>query len=98
MVRRAVQRGHQRKRTKPLRRIGVDEKAAAKGHRYLTLVCDLEAGTVEHIAEDRKQESFSPEPLSVPVGRALRRWRWTCGSPSPGHTGLGARGGEQDCL
>ena len=36
----------------------VDETATAKGHRYLTLVCDLEEGTVEHIAEDRKQESL----------------------------------------
>ena len=41
-----------------MRRIGVDEKAAAKGHKYLTLVCDLDEGTVEHIAEDRKQESL----------------------------------------
>jgi transposase len=41
-----------------VRRIGVDEKATAKGHRYLTLVCDLDEGTVEHIAEDRKQESL----------------------------------------
>ena len=41
-----------------LRRIGVDEKAAAKGHRSLTLFCDLDEGTVEHIAEGRKQESL----------------------------------------
>ena len=41
-----------------MRRIGVDEKAAAKGHKYLTLVCDLDEGTVEHIAEDRTQESL----------------------------------------
>lgn len=41
-----------------MRRIGVDEKAAAKGHRYLTLVCDLDGGTVEHIAEDRTQASL----------------------------------------
>ncbi|MCZ6799521.1 MAG: ISL3 family transposase [Nitrospirae bacterium] len=81
MVRRAVQRGHQRKRTKPLRRIGVDEKAAAKGHRYLTLVCDLEAGTVEHIAEDRKQESLasyyrslSPSQLAGIEAVAMDMW------------------------
>ena len=42
-----------------MRRIGVDEKAAAKGHRDLTLVCDLDEGTVEPIAEDRKQESLT---------------------------------------
>ena len=55
---RAVKRGRQRKAPKVVRRIGVDEKAAAKGHNYLTLVCDLEEGTVEHIAEERKQESL----------------------------------------
>ena len=36
----------------------MDEKAAAKGHRDLTLVCDVDEGTVEHIAEDRKQGSL----------------------------------------
>ena len=58
IMERAVKRGRSRKAPKVVRRIGVDEKAAAKGHRYLTLVCDLEAGTVEHIAEERKQESL----------------------------------------
>jgi transposase len=36
--RRAVTRGRNRKARRVVRRIGVDEKAAAKGHRYLTLV------------------------------------------------------------
>lgn len=58
LMERAVKRGRHRKTRTVVRRIGVDEKAAAKGHRYLTLVCDLEEGTVAHIAEDRKQESL----------------------------------------
>jgi len=58
LMQRAVKRGQGRKQAKVVRRIGVDEKAAAKGHRYLTLVCDLDGGTVEHIAEDRKQDSL----------------------------------------
>jgi len=58
LMQRAVKRGRERKAARIVRRIGVDEKAAAKGHRYLTLVCDLDEGTVEHIAEDRKQESL----------------------------------------
>lgn len=58
LMERAVKRGRERKAARIVRQIGVDEKAAAKGHRYLTLVCDLNAGTVEHIAEDRKQESL----------------------------------------
>lgn len=58
LMQRAVKRGKERKKARVVRRIGVDEKAAAKGHRYLTLVCDLDDGTVEHIAEDRKQDSL----------------------------------------
>ena len=46
MMARAVTRGRQRKAPKVVRRIGVDEKAAAKGHKYLTLVCDLDEGPV----------------------------------------------------
>lgn len=58
LIERAVKRGRQRKLARIVRRIGVDEKAAAKGHRYLTLVCDLDEGTVDHISEDRTQESL----------------------------------------
>ena len=58
LMERAVTRGRKRKTEKAVRRIGVDEKAAAKGHKYLTLVCDLDEGTVEHVSEDRKQESL----------------------------------------
>jgi len=58
IMERAVTRGRQRTAPKVVRRIGVDEKAAAKGHRYVTLVCDLEDGTVEHIADARKKESL----------------------------------------
>ena len=58
LMQRAVTRGRARKLARVVRRIGVDEKAAAKGHHYLTLVCDLDEGTVEYIAEDRTQESL----------------------------------------
>ncbi|THJ24008.1 MAG: ISL3 family transposase [Nitrospira sp. CG24E] len=81
LMERAVTRGRQRKTRTVVRRIGVDEKAAATGHRYLTLVCDLEAGTVEHIAEDRKQESLesyyaglSPEQLDGIEAVAMDMW------------------------
>jgi transposase len=55
---RAVARGQRAKGPQAPRHLGVDEKAAAKGHRYLTLVCDLEQATVEYIADDRKQASL----------------------------------------
>ena len=54
----AVERGKARKKEKIVRHIGVDEKAIAKGHKYMTLICDIENGTVEYVADDRKQESL----------------------------------------
>ena len=46
-MQRAVARGIARKERRVPRLMGVDEKAAAKGQRYLTLVSDLERATVE---------------------------------------------------
>jgi len=37
----------------------VHEKAFRKGHRYHTVVCDLERATVEFVAEDRKTERLA---------------------------------------
>jgi transposase len=37
--------------------LGVDEKAIAKRHRYLTVVADLDRSRVLYLADDRKQES-----------------------------------------
>src|SRR5580704_10380965 len=56
---RAVARGRARKEARPIDYIGVDEKAFRKGHRYHTVVCDLERATVEFVAEDRKTESLA---------------------------------------
>jgi transposase len=58
LMERAVARGQKRKAKQVVRRIGVDEKAVAKGHKYMTIVCNLDGGTVEYITEDRKQESL----------------------------------------
>ena len=58
VMERAVARGQRAKGARVPALMGVDEKAIAKGHRYLTLVCDLQAGTVEYLSDDRKQESL----------------------------------------
>jgi transposase len=56
---RAVERGLARKLEKPLVEIGVDEKAIAKRHQYMTLVCDLREGTIEYVGEGRKTETLN---------------------------------------
>jgi transposase len=58
LMERAVARGQARKERRVPALMGVDEKAVAKGQRYLTLVCDLEQATVEYIADERKKASL----------------------------------------
>ena len=55
---RAVARGLARRGHEVVARLGVDEKAIAKRHRYLTVVADLARSRVLYLAEDRKQESL----------------------------------------
>jgi transposase len=55
---RAVERGLQRRQAEPLPELGVDEKAFRKGHKYFTLVNDLERSRVLYVAEDRTQASL----------------------------------------
>ena len=56
--RRAVARGRARRRAHVPARLGVDEQAVARGHDDVTLVCDLTEGTVEYLADERKQASL----------------------------------------
>ena len=58
IISRAVERGRAAKEQRIVPTIGVDEKAAAKGQRYITLVCDLERATVEYIGDDRREASL----------------------------------------
>lgn len=59
LMERAVIRGRAVKGNEMPEQMGVDEKAIAKGHRYMTLVCDLEEATVEYIGEGRKEASLA---------------------------------------
>jgi transposase len=81
LMERAVERGKLRKQDRIVNRIGVDEKAIAKGHTYLTLVSDIDGGTVEYIADDRKQsslesyyKSLTPEQLEGIEAVAMDMW------------------------
>jgi transposase len=55
---RAVTRGLHRRTQEVVQHLGVDEKAIAKRHRYLTVVADLAQSRVLYLAEDRTQESL----------------------------------------
>ena len=81
IMERAVERGKLRKQDRVVKQIGVDEKAIAKGHNYLTLVSDIDGGTVEYIADDRKHvslegyyQSLTEEQLAGIEAVAMDMW------------------------
>ena len=55
---RAVARGLLRRGVVAPAHVGVDEKAAGRGQDYITVVSNIDAGTVVHIADERKQASL----------------------------------------
>src|SRR5947209_12211480 len=42
------------------RRIAIDEVAAAKGHRYMTLVMDLDSGAVVFVGDGKGADALKP--------------------------------------
>jgi transposase len=81
LMERAVARGQQAKKRRVIPYLGVDEKAVARRHRYMTMVCDLDRGTVEYLAENREKTSLdayyaslSPEQLAGIRGVAMDMW------------------------
>jgi transposase len=58
IMERAVARGLKRREAEAIPRIGVDEKAFRKGHKYAMLVTDLDQSRVLYVAEDRQQASL----------------------------------------
>ncbi|MGM7668514.1 ISL3 family transposase [Microbacterium sp. A93] len=78
---RAVARGLAVKPLEAPNQVGVDEKAAGKGQDYITVVSDLNAGTVDYIADERRQasldgyfERFTPEQLEGIQAVAMDMW------------------------
>jgi len=55
---RAVTRGLARRQAEVVAHLGMDEKAIAKRHRYLTVVADLDRSRVLYLADDRNRESL----------------------------------------
>src|SRR5262249_2269410 len=81
IMERAVERGLRAKGRRVIARLGVDEKAVAKRHRSVTLVCDLDRSTVESIADGRKEagldayyQSLSKEQLAGIEAVAMDMW------------------------
>lgn len=59
IMEKAVDRGLQRRSEAGITRVGVDEKSFLKGHRYATILSDLDNARVLDVARDRKEESLA---------------------------------------
>lgn len=78
---RAVARGLSRKAHAIPERIGVDEKSFARGHKYETVVYNLDKSTVEYVGDNREQTSleqyyrqFTPEERAQVKSVAMDMW------------------------
>lgn len=56
---RAVERGLGRRDDQPIEQLGIDEKSFRSGHRYVSLLNDIEAGRVIDVVEGRDEQSAS---------------------------------------
>lgn len=81
LLERAVTRGLKRKERRIPAYLSIDEKSFAKRHKYETLVCDQQKGTVEYVVDDRTQESledyyrlFSEEECRSVQAVAMDMW------------------------
>src|SRR5262249_40099004 len=82
IMERVVKRGLQSREENMYRFIGIDEKAVKKGHKYFTIVSDLENGQVIWIGRGRKREAIdafwkmlSQEQLNAIEGVAMDMWK-----------------------
>jgi transposase len=58
IMERAVTRGLSRREAEVIRYLGVDEKAIRKGHRYVTILTDLEGRRILEVTPERTQASL----------------------------------------
>jgi transposase len=57
IMRRAVNRGMERRQLKGLKHLGMDEKSFKRGQSYITLMTDLEESSVVEVVQDRTNEA-----------------------------------------
>jgi transposase len=81
IMKRAVERGLERRQMDQLAHLGMDEKSFKRGHSYITLLTDLEAvagagggGGTDHEAADQLWATLTPEQKSAVEAVAVDMW------------------------
>ena len=60
IIKENLERKEKQRSWREVRRIAIDEIAVRKGHRYMTVVVDLDTGMVLEVVDGRKAESLKP--------------------------------------
>jgi transposase len=81
IMRRAVERGLERRQLEDLKHLGMDEKSFKRGQSYITLLTDLDASRVLDVVEERTSaaadqlwETLSPEQKQAVEAVAVDMW------------------------
>ena len=81
IMRRAVERGLERRQLETLKHLGMDEKSFGRGQSYITLLTDLEQSRVINVVEERTSEAaaalwrtLSPEQKDTVQAVAVDMW------------------------
>lgn len=81
IMRRAVERGLERRQLEGLKHLGMDEKSFGRGQSYITLLTDLEASRVLDVVEERTAEAadqlwetLTPEQKEAVEAVAVDMW------------------------
>ncbi|HOG88719.1 MAG TPA: ISL3 family transposase [Verrucomicrobiota bacterium] len=81
IMRRAVERGLERRQLEDLKHLGMDEKSFGRGQSYITLLTDLEQSRVLDVVEDRTAEAagqllqtLTPEQKETVEAMAVDMW------------------------
>jgi len=72
IMKRAVKRGLQRRSVDSVKRVGIDEKSFRKGHRYVSVMTDIEGGRVLEVSEGRDEKAASQLWKSLPESQRER--------------------------
>lgn len=72
IMHRAVERGLARRQTDQVRHVGIDEKNFGRGHSYVSVMTDLDAGRVLEVSRERTQEAADSLWKSLPQAQRER--------------------------
>src|SRR5947208_15324928 len=69
LQKRDLSRRYAKPKLKHLRHLAIDEIAIAKGHRYMTVVLDLDSGAVEFVGDGKGAQALPPRWMRLRPGK-----------------------------